>query len=446
MIVENSASRDSKRNQNGFPVVCHPDTSSRDDKLVAGPSNEPPPPTYEEAVSIMEASSSAHATMSTSSGGFAPSRSSSNYGTATSQSQEKHAPQADTSTLSPYANPAVTGYGVSAQSLSSGPETSLGRHSSVASYYAPSTSSGKSRPDSGFASSFTTSSSSSGDSGASLSIARSSSTSTTHTSSSCASNPSQPDSPSDRGAPSPAHPQSQPSTSTRAASFARAPENDLPYGAFPPATLHAYSDDLEADGFPKDPPTCACAPAPHPFVTHDVSEEDWASFLDDVRGAGGLSPVNGLIAGAAPIAVRAGIIGGIIAGHALRAHMKSKRKSPVADKFFHPRCMDVVLAQGTIPYTGPAKAVPPDMAWRARENGTGKHVKAYEDTSDDENGYSSREIPGMAAVASAGRQLGRLDSTVKGRGTCSRIALSRDLKASAGERWRLVVSYNPPVL
>ena len=113
-------------------------------------------------------------------------------------------------------------------------------------------------------------------------------------------------------------------------------------------------------------------------------------------------------------------------------------------KFFHPRCMDVVLAQGTITYTGPAKALPPDMAWRAKENAPGKHVKAYEDTSDDEN--SPRDIPGMAAVDSMGRQLGQLDSTVRGSRKRSRIALSQDLKASAGERWRLVVSYNPPVL
>ena len=110
--------------------------------------------------------------------------------------------------------------------------------------------------------------------------------------------------------------------------------------------------------------------------------------------------------------------------------------------------MDVVLAQGTIAYTGPAKALPPDLAWRTKENPTGKHVKAYEDISDDES--SPRGIPGMAAVDSMGRQLGsmgrQLDTTVKGTGKRGRIALSQDLKISAGEKWRLVVSYNPPVL
>ncbi|KAI1787763.1 hypothetical protein LXA43DRAFT_895717 [Ganoderma leucocontextum] len=368
-----------------------------------------------------------------------------------------------TSPLSPYAIPAVTGYGVSAQTLPS-LETNIGRHSSVASYYAPSTSSGQSRAD--FPSPSTSSSPPSAwlPEDRDVGIARSCSTSTTHTTSSGASHSSQQKPPSDSGAAAdgPWHPQSQRSphsASTRGQSFGRAPPHNLPYGPFPPATLHAYSDDLQADGFPKDPPTCACAPAPHPFVMHDVNEQDWAGFLDDVRSAGGLSPVSGLIAGAAPVAVRAGIIGGLLAGHALRAHMKTKRKSPVADaidewnrKFFHPRCMDVVLAQGTLAYTGPANALPPDVAWRAKETGTEKHVKAYEDTSDDENDPRVR-VPGMAAVDSMGRQLDSLSRQLdfvskparrdRKRG---RIALSRDLKTSAGERWRLVVSYNPPVL
>ncbi|EJF57323.1 hypothetical protein DICSQDRAFT_15889, partial [Dichomitus squalens LYAD-421 SS1] len=152
-------------------------------------------------------------------------------------------------------------------------------------------------------------------------------------------------------------------------SFARAPPHRLSYGPFPHATLYAYSDDLQRDGFPREPPTCACAPEPHPFVTHDVKEDDWASFLEDLKGAGGLTPVNSIVAGAAPIAVLMEISIGFIAGQALRAHVKSKRKSPVADmidewnrRFFHLRCMDVVLAQGTVAYTGAADAPPLDMA------------------------------------------------------------------------------------
>lgn len=49
---------------------------------------------------------------------------------------------------------------------------------------------------------------------------------------------------------------------------------------------------------------------PHPFATHDVNEEDWARFLDDIRRAGSLSPLNKFAVGAVPFAVGIGIIGG----------------------------------------------------------------------------------------------------------------------------------------
>lgn len=93
------------------------------------------------------------------------------------------------------------------------------------------------------------------------------------------------------------------------AAFDHRPSRDVPYGAFPPATHYAHADDLTR-GFPLSPPTCACAPAPHPFVTHDVNEQDWARFLEDVKGAGGLKPMNALLADAAPTMVMTGFIGG----------------------------------------------------------------------------------------------------------------------------------------
>ncbi|KAH9846767.1 hypothetical protein C2E23DRAFT_703398, partial [Lenzites betulinus] len=136
---------------------------------------------------------------------------------------------------------------------------------------------------------------------------------------------------------------------------------------FPPATHYANSDDL-TQGFPLTPPTCPCAPALHPFMTHDVTESDWTRFLEDVQRAGGLRAVNAFLANAAPRVVTAGFIGGYLASKVIKAHVKSKRKSPVAEvielwnrRFFHPRCMDVVLAQGSMTYTGPVSAQPPDL-------------------------------------------------------------------------------------
>ncbi|KAI0364985.1 hypothetical protein BV20DRAFT_973826 [Pilatotrama ljubarskyi] len=230
-------------------------------------------------------------------------------------------------------------------------------------------------------------------------------------------------------------------------SFARRPPSDVPYGPFPPATHFAHSDDLTR-GFPMTPPTCPCAPHPHPFTTHDVHEGDWARFLEDVKRAGGLKPVNALIADAAPGAVSIGIIGGYLAGKALKAHVKRKRKSPVADvieiwnrRFFHPRCMDVVLAQGVLTYTGPP-IDPPDMV-RPAAGKKDKHVRVIEDRSDDEESGSAglrlQEVD--AVVDKVGEHLARPRAEKRGR-----FAFGWDLKHSARERWRLVVSYKPPVL
>ncbi|RPD72282.1 hypothetical protein L226DRAFT_467373 [Lentinus tigrinus ALCF2SS1-7] len=136
-------------------------------------------------------------------------------------------------------------------------------------------------------------------------------------------------------------------------SFSRAPPRNLSYDPFPPAVLYARGNDLIHDGFPLEPPACSCAPQPHPFITHDVNEDDWTRFLRDVKGAGGLTPVDSMIADVAPRAVKTGLLIGFIADMALRAHVEGKKKNPVADLiadwnkcFFHPRLMEVTLAQG----------------------------------------------------------------------------------------------------
>ena len=47
---------------------------------------------------------------------------------------------------------------------------------------------------------------------------------------------------------------------------------------------------------------------PHPFVTHDVTEDDWKRLLGDLQKTGKLSPMNHIVAGVAPMAI--GGIGG----------------------------------------------------------------------------------------------------------------------------------------
>lgn len=67
-------------------------------------------------------------------------------------------------------------------------------------------------------------------------------------------------------------------------SFNRPPPQGLPYAPFPPCALMSLSRRLD-DGFPAIAPHTA---APHPFATHDVSQEDWVTFLSHVRQAGSL--------------------------------------------------------------------------------------------------------------------------------------------------------------
>ena len=49
----------------------------------------------------------------------------------------------------------------------------------------------------------------------------------------------------------------------------------LPYNAFPPMCLISNGKDLSS-GFPELPPPCQLNP--HPFATHDVTEEDWKRY------------------------------------------------------------------------------------------------------------------------------------------------------------------------
>ena len=89
-------------------------------------------------------------------------------------------------------------------------------------------------------------------------------------------------------------------------SFARAPA-PAPYGMFPAMVLIGKGSTLDR-GFPYLSPDSPLVP--HPFVTHDVNEQDWRRFLHDLRVAGSLSPMNRVVSGLAPLALGVGIIFG----------------------------------------------------------------------------------------------------------------------------------------
>jgi hypothetical protein len=56
----------------------------------------------------------------------------------------------------------------------------------------------------------------------------------------------------------------------------RQPAVNLPYSQFPPMCLISNGKDL-SKGFPHVPPPCQVHP--HPFSTHDITEEDWTRYV-----------------------------------------------------------------------------------------------------------------------------------------------------------------------
>ena len=95
-------------------------------------------------------------------------------------------------------------------------------------------------------------------------------------------------------------------------SFTRAPPPGPSYGMFPLLMLVSKGTTLDR-GFPYAAPACptgGAAMVPHPFVEHDINEQDWRRFLHDVRVAGSLSPLNRVVSGLAPLALGIGVIFG----------------------------------------------------------------------------------------------------------------------------------------
>lgn len=89
-------------------------------------------------------------------------------------------------------------------------------------------------------------------------------------------------------------------------SFSRAPSSQVSYSQFSPCALLSLEEGLDK-GFPIMPPP---SPAqPHPFETHDVKEEDWARFLNDLKSVSGLSSMQHGGAGDASLAMGVGLMG-----------------------------------------------------------------------------------------------------------------------------------------
>lgn len=90
-------------------------------------------------------------------------------------------------------------------------------------------------------------------------------------------------------------------------SFSRVPQPQFAYPPFPPCTSISLGKDL-ADGFPSIPPSSTTQP--HPFMTHDVNEEDWLRLLGDIKKVGSSTPLNNVAASGGPLGVGIGLMGG----------------------------------------------------------------------------------------------------------------------------------------
>ncbi|KAH9916228.1 hypothetical protein B0H21DRAFT_703083 [Amylocystis lapponica] len=225
--------------------------------------------------------------------------------------------------------------------------------------------------------------------------------------------------------------------------FRRTPPRHLPYSPFEPTVLPGLSTRLE-DGFSTIPPPYH-GPY-HPFATHDVNEEDWRCFLNHVKRAGSLSPMNRIIAQVAPMAMGLSLPVGILVSKGIETHMKKEKGGPVGELvdhwnyyFFHPRCMHATLAQGKMTYTG-TDNVPPDMVGRKGKGSS--HAREYDDSSSSSSDDSSRGRGGIGSVLQSRRE--RKDARRQARR--SRKAQRRDFKDSSSDKWRLILSYNPPLL
>ena len=73
-------------------------------------------------------------------------------------------------------------------------------------------------------------------------------------------------------------------------SFLRPPQANYAYTPFAPCVTTSLGTTLDA-GFVMAPPPSPTPAQPHPFVTHDVNEDDWTRFLGDLQKTGKLSQI-----------------------------------------------------------------------------------------------------------------------------------------------------------
>ncbi|KAF4580402.1 hypothetical protein EYR40_003118 [Pleurotus pulmonarius] len=131
--------------------------------------------------------------------------------------------------------------------------------------------------------------------------------------------------------------------------FSRLPSQEAAYPTFPAIYLISNGKHI-TKGFPLVPPPSSNEY--HPFTTHDVTQEDWQSFVSDINQAAELTPKDKMQAYSLPFISIVPFVNSV-AGLAVTTYMKKRKEVPVSKRinawnhyFFHPRRMDVVLMRG----------------------------------------------------------------------------------------------------
>ncbi|RPD55558.1 hypothetical protein L227DRAFT_301790 [Lentinus tigrinus ALCF2SS1-6] len=126
--------------------------------------------------------------------------------------------------------------------------------------------------------------------------------------------------------------------------FSRTPSENMHYPPFPTITIPSLGKQYLAEGFPAVLPVSETKP--HPFATHDVTEEDWMHFLADMKRAASLGWGDRLVGNVAPLFVGVPYVPGVA------GLQKGKKVAPVMEllhhwnyQYFHPRCLEVYLRQ-----------------------------------------------------------------------------------------------------
>ena len=83
--------------------------------------------------------------------------------------------------------------------------------------------------------------------------------------------------------------------------FSRPRSESMQYPPFPTITVASIGKHYLAKGFPATLPPSETRP--HPFATHDVTEEEWMHFLADLKRAAGLGWGDRLVGNVAPLLV-----------------------------------------------------------------------------------------------------------------------------------------------